>query len=82
MVPGSYPDGPRLLADIGGTKRASALESAPGRIGAMQNLACADYPRFEDAARAYLARPRRRCAPCRHRHRQPGRRRCDPHDQS
>jgi glucokinase len=57
MIPGSYPDGPRLLADIGGTNARFALEFAPGRVKAMQNLACADYPRFEDAARAYLAGP-------------------------
>lgn len=55
MISGSYPDGPRLVADIGGTNCRFALEYAPGRIGAMQNLACADYPRFEDAAHAYLA---------------------------
>jgi glucokinase len=54
MMPGSYPDGPRLLADIGGTNARFALEYAPGAITAMQTLACADYPRFEDAARAYL----------------------------
>ncbi len=54
MMTGSYPDGPRLLADIGGTNARFALEYAPGRIAAMQTLACADYPRFEDAARVYL----------------------------
>jgi len=57
MISGSYPDWPRLVADIGGTNCRFALEYAPGRIGAMQNLACADYPRFEDAARTYLAGP-------------------------
>jgi glucokinase len=55
MIPGSYPDGPRLLADIGGTNARFALEYAPGRVAALQTLACAAYPRFEDAARAYLA---------------------------
>lgn len=54
MMPGSYPDGPRLLADIGGTNARFALEYAPGRITAMQTLSCAAYERFEDAARAYL----------------------------
>ena len=54
-IPGGYPGGPRLVADIGGTNCRFALDYAPGRIGAMQNLACADYARFEDAARAYLA---------------------------
>ena len=54
MLLGSYPDGPRLLADIGGTNARFALEHAPGAVSAMQTLACASYPRFEDAARAYL----------------------------
>ncbi len=54
MMSGSYPDGPRLLADIGGTNARFALEVAPGRIAAMQTLACADHARFEDAARVYL----------------------------
>ena len=48
-------DGPRLLADIGGTNARFALERAPGQIGAVRTLACVDYPRFEDAAAAYLA---------------------------
>ena len=54
MMHGSYPDGPRLLADIGGTNARFALEFAPGRITGVQTLPCAAYPRFEDAARAYL----------------------------
>jgi len=54
MTPGSYPDGPRLLADIGGTNARFALEHAPGTIAGMQTLACAAFPRFEDAAGAYL----------------------------
>jgi glucokinase len=55
MMPGSYPDGPRLLADIGGTNARFALEYAPGAVAAMQTLSCTAYPRFEDAARAYIA---------------------------
>jgi len=51
----SYPDGPRLLADIGGTNARFALERAPGQLSAVRTLACADYPRFQDAAGAYLA---------------------------
>jgi glucokinase len=54
MMSGSYPDGPRLLADIGGTNARFALEYAPGRVSAMRTLACDDFARFEDAARAYL----------------------------
>ena len=50
-----YPDGPRLLADIGGTNARFALETGPGQFAAPLTLACADYPRFQDAAHAYLA---------------------------
>jgi len=55
MMPGSYPDGPRLVADIGGTNARFALEYAPGAITAAQTLPCAAFARFEDAALAYLA---------------------------
>jgi glucokinase len=51
-----YPDGARLLADIGGTNARFALERAPGCIESTATLACADYPRFVDAAGDYLAR--------------------------
>jgi glucokinase len=54
MMSGSYPDGPRLLADIGGTNARFALEYAPGAVAAMQTLSCTAYARFEDAARAYI----------------------------
>lgn len=55
MLTTTHPDGPRLLADIGGTNARFALEPAPGAIQAVQTLACADHARFEDAARFYLA---------------------------
>jgi len=55
MSPTLYADGPRLLADIGGTNARFALERGPGQFSAVRTLACADYPRFEDAAAAYLA---------------------------
>ncbi|OON59214.1 glucokinase [Massilia sp. KIM] len=55
MQASSIYDAPRLLADIGGTNARFALEHGPGNIGAMLTLAGADYPRFEDAVRAYLA---------------------------
>ena len=55
MQPSFYPDGPRLVADIGGTNARFALERAPGQLSAVRTLACADYLRFEDAAGAYLA---------------------------
>jgi len=49
-----YIDGPRLLADIGGTNARFALESAPGKVHGTRTLACTDYPRFVDAVRTYL----------------------------
>ncbi|WP_020654459.1 glucokinase [Massilia niastensis] len=52
---GTHTVGPRLLADIGGTNARFALEAGPGQVSGMLTLACADYPRFEDAVRAYLA---------------------------
>jgi glucokinase len=61
-----YRDGPRLVADIGGTNARFALERGPGSIEATETLACADYPRFQDAARAYLQRHRTPAAPVRH----------------
>lgn len=51
-----YRDGPRLVADIGGTNARFALERGPGWIEEAETLACAGYPRFQDAARAYLER--------------------------
>ncbi|HEX8612042.1 MAG TPA: glucokinase [Telluria sp.] len=51
-------DGPRLLADIGGTNARFALESAPGQVGLIDVLPCANYPTLADALRAYLASPK------------------------
>jgi len=50
----AYTDGPRLLADIGGTNARFALESAPGVLEAVEVLACADHPTLAAAMRAYL----------------------------
>ena len=55
MTHALYTDGPRLLADIGGTNARFALEHGPGAIDSVRTLACAAHARFEDAARAYLA---------------------------
>lgn len=44
----------RLIADIGGTNARFALADA--EIQAQEQLSVADYPRFEDALTAYLAR--------------------------
>ncbi|HYD81285.1 MAG TPA: glucokinase [Paucimonas sp.] len=49
-----YLDGPRLLADIGGTNARFALERAPGRIDTIRVLRAADYAEFTEAVEAYL----------------------------
>ncbi|WP_050469028.1 glucokinase [Herbaspirillum chlorophenolicum] len=49
-----YADGPRLLADIGGTNARFALEPGPNRIEAIKTLPAADYQEFTDAVLAYL----------------------------
>ncbi len=51
----AYPDGARLLADIGGTNARFALETAPHRFDAVAVLACNAYPRLQDAIGVYLA---------------------------
>jgi glucokinase len=60
----AYPDGPRMLADIGGTFARFALERSPGQIDTIQVLRTADYPEFKHAVEAYL----KKCgtAPVRH----------------
>jgi glucokinase len=57
MPDSSRYDSPRLLADIGGTNARFALETGPGRVEAIEVLACAAYPTLADATRAYLALP-------------------------
>ena len=52
----AYPDGARLLADIGGTNARFALETAPHRFEAVAVLPCNAYPRLQDAIAVYLAR--------------------------
>ncbi|NHZ40000.1 glucokinase [Massilia aquatica] len=56
--PSPYVDGPRLLADIGGTNARFALETAPGQVGRIDVLPCANYPTLADALRAYLGSPK------------------------
>ena len=53
----AFIDGPRLLADVGGTNARFALETAPGTIGHVAVLPCADYPSLTAALQAYLAAP-------------------------
>ena len=54
-VTNAYPDGARLLADIGGTNARFALETAPHRFEAVTVLPCNAYPRLQDAIGVYLA---------------------------
>ena len=52
-----YADGPRLLADIGGTNARFALETSPGQTTLIEVLPCADYATLAHALKAYLALP-------------------------
>lgn len=52
-----YADGPRLLADIGGTNARFALECSPGQFEVIEVLACDDYPTLAAALQAYLGLP-------------------------
>jgi glucokinase len=52
-----FEDGPRLLADIGGTNARFALGTASGQIEAISVLPCKSYPTLVDAIRAYLSGP-------------------------
>lgn len=52
--PNTFIDGPRLLADIGGTNARFALERASGQIDTVQTLRCADHAEFSLAVKAYL----------------------------
>ena len=49
-----HADGPRLLADIGGTNARFALETAPGEISQIRVYPCAEYPGVEDVLKKYL----------------------------
>ncbi|WP_433694942.1 bifunctional transcriptional regulator/glucokinase [Paraburkholderia phenoliruptrix] len=51
---GQHADGPRLLADIGGTNARFALETGPGEIGSVQVYPCAEFPGVADVIRKYL----------------------------
>lgn len=51
---GAHVDGPRLLADIGGTNARFALELGPGRIDMVRVVRCADYVGFADALASYI----------------------------
>ncbi|MGH8781316.1 bifunctional transcriptional regulator/glucokinase [Paraburkholderia sp.] len=51
---GQHADGPRLLADIGGTNARFALETGPGEIGQVLVYPCADYPGVAEVIKQYL----------------------------
>ena len=49
-----FVDGPRLIADVGGTNARFALEVASGQVSLISVLACDAYASLTDAVRAYL----------------------------
>ncbi|HAT30423.1 MAG TPA: glucokinase [Janthinobacterium sp.] len=49
-----FSDGPRLLADIGGTNARFVLETRSGQFDAVAVLRCDDYPSLLDAIAAYM----------------------------
>jgi len=51
-----YQDGPRLLADVGGTNARFALEIAPRTIDAVAVVSCSEYENLHAAIQAYLKR--------------------------
>jgi glucokinase len=53
----AFADGPRLLADIGGTNARFAIELGPGRVGLVEVLLCDSFPTIAQALGAYLASP-------------------------
>ncbi len=80
---GPHSDGPRLLADIGGTNARFALEWEQGDIRSVRVYPCANFPGIVDVIRKYLADEQvARCAACRDCDRQSGRWRSGADDQS
>ncbi len=53
-VANQHADGPRLLADIGGTNARFALERAPGEIGDIRVYPGTDYPGIAEVMQQYL----------------------------
>jgi glucokinase len=53
--------GPRLVADIGGTNARFALETSPQCFKAVTVLPCNAYPRLQDAIAVFLASPEAKC---------------------
>lgn len=63
-----FSDGPRLLADVGGTNARFVLETSPGHFEAVCVLPCKDYPSLQDAVMTYLASPAAQAARAAHAH--------------
>ncbi|MGK5021655.1 glucokinase [Janthinobacterium lividum] len=57
-----FSDGPRLLADIGGTNARFVLETRQGHLEAVAVLPCDDYASLLDAITAYMASSEARAA--------------------
>lgn len=57
MEPIRFFDGPRLLADVGGTNARFAIETAPRVFEAVNVLSCKQYASLGAAITAYLASP-------------------------
>ena len=51
---GQHADGPRLLADVGGTNARFALETKPGEISQVHVYPCAEYPGIAEVIKKYL----------------------------
>jgi glucokinase len=51
---GQHADGPRLLADVGGTNARFALETGPGEITQVHVYPCAEYPGIAEVIKKYL----------------------------
>ncbi|WP_153101142.1 bifunctional transcriptional regulator/glucokinase [Paraburkholderia hayleyella] len=49
-----HADGPRLLADVGGTNARFALETAPGEMGKVHVYPCAEYPGIAEVIQKFL----------------------------
>ena len=56
-APALYADGPRLLADIGGTNARFALEIGPSQIQGLSVVLCRSHPTLAQAILSYLALP-------------------------
>jgi glucokinase len=61
-----FVDGPRLLADVGGTNARFAIETAPRQFESVAVLPCSGYPSLAAAAACYLGTAGEHAAGIRH----------------